>query len=121
MKAKTAIGILMNTLDMGGAEKQSLLQAKLMGEEFDVHYIVQKSKPRLKKHMDFIEKENINFIQLSGNIISRSVQLSSYLKKNNIKVLFAYLTTDNFLASSAKVLQQSKMYWWCTKFVPSGF
>lgn len=98
----------MNTLDMGGAEKQSLLQAKLMGEEFDVHYIVQKSKPRLKKHMDFIEKENINFIQLSGNIISRSVQLSSYLKKNNIKVLFAYLTTDNFLASSAKVFSKVK-------------
>jgi glycosyltransferase involved in cell wall biosynthesis len=98
-KNKTAVGILMNTLDMGGAEKQSLLQAKLMSGEFDVHYIVQKIKPQLKKHMIFIEKEKINYVQLSGNIISRYFQLSSYIKKNNIQVLFAYLTLDNFLAS----------------------
>ena len=98
----------MNTLDMGGAEKQSLLQAKLMGDEFDVHYIVQKSKPRLKKHMDFIEKEKINHIQLSGNIISRAFQLNAYLRKNKIKLLFAYLTSDNFLASAATLFSKVK-------------
>jgi glycosyltransferase involved in cell wall biosynthesis len=108
MKAKTSVGILMNTLDMGGAEKQSLLQAKLMGEEFDVHYIVQKIKPRLKKHLDFIEKENINYIQLSGNIIARSFQLRRYIRKNKIRVIFAYLTSDNFLASTSTFLSKTK-------------
>jgi glycosyltransferase involved in cell wall biosynthesis len=108
MKTKTAVGILMNTLDMGGAEKQSLLQAKLMGEEYDVHYIVQKIKPRLKKHLDFIEKENINYIQLSGNIISRSFQLRSYIRKNKIRVIFAYLTSDNFLASASTFFSKTK-------------
>lgn len=108
MKDKAAIGILMNTLDMGGAEKQSLLQAKLMGSEFDVYYFVQKSKPQLKQHLDFIEKEKINYIQLSGNIIFRTIQLSSYIKKNRIKVLFAYLTLDNFLAGLVSVFQKIK-------------
>lgn len=98
----------MNTLDMGGAEKQSLLQAKLMGDEYDVHYIVQKIKPRLKKHLDFIEKEKINYIQLSGNIISRTFQLRSYIKRNKIEVIFAYLTSDNFLASASTLFIKTK-------------
>src|SRR5664280_2764750 len=88
----------MNTLDMGGAEKQSLLQAKLMGDEFDVYYFVQKKKPQLKQHLDFIDKEKIFYIQLSGNIFSRAIQLVTYIKKYRIRVLFAYLTLDNFLA-----------------------
>lgn len=106
MKNKTAIGILMNALDMGGAEKQSLLLAKLMGSEFDVHYIVQKKKPQLKQHLDFIEREKINYIQLSGNIIFRIIQLNTYIKKNRIKVLFAFLTLDNVLASFVSVFQK---------------
>jgi glycosyltransferase involved in cell wall biosynthesis len=108
MTDRPSIGIIMNTLDMGGAEKQSLLQAKLMGDEFDVHYIVQKSKPRLKQHVDFIGKENIKYIQLSGNMVSRIVQLSSYIKRNRIKVIFAYLTSDNFLASAVSIFNRIK-------------
>lgn len=108
MKDKVAIGILMNSLDMGGAEKQSLLQAKLMRSEFDVYYFVQKKKPQLKQHLDFIEKEKIFYIQLSGNIFSRTKQLNSYIKKNNIQVLFAYLTLDNFLAGIVSMFQNIK-------------
>ena len=59
MKDKVAIGILMNSLDMGGAEKQILLQAKLMRREFDVYYFIQKRKPQLKQHLDFIERKDI--------------------------------------------------------------
>jgi glycosyltransferase involved in cell wall biosynthesis len=105
---KVAVGILMNTLDMGGAEKQSLLQAKLMRSEFDVYYFVQKKKPQLKQHLDFIEKEKIFYIQLSGNIFSRSIQLIGYIKKYRIRVLFAYLTLDNFLAGVISLFQNIK-------------
>ena len=108
MKNKTAIGILMNALDMGGAEKQSLLQAKLMGTEFNVHYIVQKKKPQLKQHIDFIKREHINYIQLSGNIITRLFQLNRYIKQNEIKVLFAYLSLDNLLASLVSIFRKIK-------------
>jgi glycosyltransferase involved in cell wall biosynthesis len=108
VKDKVAIGILMNSLDMGGAEKQSLLQAKLMGNEFDVYYFVQKKKPQLKQHLDFIEKEKIYYIQLSGNIFSRSIQLIAYIKKYKIRVLFAYLTLDNFLAGIVSLFQNIK-------------
>jgi glycosyltransferase involved in cell wall biosynthesis len=105
---KVAIGILINSLDMGGAEKQSLLQAKLMGSEFEVYYFVQKSKPQLKQHLDFIKKEKIFYIQLSGNIFSRSIQLITYIKKYRIRVLFAYLTLDNFLAGIVSLFQNIK-------------
>lgn len=108
MQDKVAIGILMNSLDMGGAEKQSLLQAKLMEVEFEVYYFVQKKKPRLKQHMDFIEKEQINYIQLNGSVISRAIQLNSYIRKYNIKVIFAYLTLDNFLAGIVSLFRKIK-------------
>jgi glycosyltransferase involved in cell wall biosynthesis len=105
---KVAIGILMNSLDMGGAEKQSLLQAKLMGSEFDVYYFVQKKKPQLKQHLDFIEKEKIFYIQLSGNVFSRAIQLVTYIKRYKIRILFAYLTLDNFLAGIVSLFQNVK-------------
>jgi glycosyltransferase involved in cell wall biosynthesis len=108
-KNKSAVGILIHSLEMGGAEKQSLLQAKLMGTEFDVYYFVQKKKPQLKQHIDFINREKINYIQLSGNIVSRTIQILTYIKKNRIKVLFAYLTTDNVLAGIVSVFVKIKI------------
>ncbi len=108
MKDRHSIGILMNSLDMGGAEKQSLLQAKLMGDEFNVYYFVQKKKPQLKQHIDFIKKEKINYIQLHGHFLSRLIQLISYIEKYKIKVLFAYLTLDNFLAGTVSVFRKIK-------------
>ncbi len=98
----------MNSLDMGGAEKQSLLQAKLMENEFDVYYFVQKKKPRLKQHLDFIEKEKIKYIQLNGSVISRAIRLSAYIREYDIKVLFAYLTLDNFLAGLLSLFRKIK-------------
>jgi len=108
MKDKPAIGILMRALVMGGAEKQSLLQAKLMRKEFDVFFIVQKKKHQIKRHLDFIEQEKINYIQLSGNIISRTKQLIDCIRKNEIRVLFSFLPLDNLLASIVSIFQKIK-------------
>jgi len=91
--------ILMNALDMGGAEKQSLLLAKALGNTYRVHYIVQKKWPRLKQHLDFIEREKINYIQLSGNFFTRLRQLRLYVKKNDIRILIGMLTLDNAMAA----------------------
>jgi glycosyltransferase involved in cell wall biosynthesis len=106
MKDKPAVGILMRALVMGGAEKQSLLQAKLMRDEFNVFYIVQKKGNEIKQHLDFIKREEINHIQLSGNIISRTIQLINCIKRNRIKVLFSFLPLDNLLASIVSLFQK---------------
>lgn len=108
IKDKPAIGILINALNLGGAEKQSLLQAKLMSREFEVYFFVQRKKPQLKQHLDFIRKENINYIQLPGNMLSRSIRLISLIKKYRIRILFAYLTLDNVLAAITSVFVKSK-------------
>jgi glycosyltransferase involved in cell wall biosynthesis len=109
MKDKPAIGILMRALVMGGAEKQSLLQAKLMRDEFDVYYIVQKKRHQIKRHLDFIEQEKINYIQLTGNIVSRTVQLIQLIRKYQIKVLFTFLPLDNLLGSIVSVFLKTKI------------
>jgi len=104
MNKKVDIVILMNALSMGGAEKQSLLLAKALDDHFDVHYVVQKKEPRLQQHVDFIENENINYIQLSGNFIARLWQLLVYVRRKNIKILIAMLTLDNAMASFISVI-----------------
>lgn len=91
--------ILMNALAMGGAEKQSLLLAKALRDHYNVHYIVQKKEPRLKQHIEFIEREGLNYIQLSGHFVTRFWQLVTYIKRNNIKLLVAMLTLDNAMAA----------------------
>lgn len=109
MKEKPAIGILMRALVMGGAEKQSLMQAKLMRDEFDVYYFVQKKRHQIKRHLDFIEQEKINYIQLTGNIVSRTVQLLKLIRKYQIKVLFTFLPLDNLLGSIVSVFLKIKI------------
>ena len=108
MTNKPALGILMRALAMGGAEKQSLLQAKLMSADFDVYYIVQKKKFQLKRYVDFIEHENINYIQLHGNIFSRAIQLIKLIRSKKIKILFSYLPLDNLLASVVSIFIRIK-------------
>ncbi len=105
---KPAIGILIRALDLGGAEKQSLLQARAMRSDFQVYYFVQKKFPRLQQHVDFIQNENINYIQLSGGFISRLFQLNSLIRKHNIKIVFAYLTLDNALAAACSIFCRIK-------------
>ena len=106
MNEKVDILILMNALSMGGAEKQSLLLAKALNNHFNIHYIVQKKKPRLKQHLDYIENEGINYIQLSGNFISRFIQLVKYVKSRNIRLLIAMLTLDNAMASCVSLFTE---------------
>ncbi len=105
---KTPIIILMNALDMGGAEKQSLLLARTLDNYYDVHYIVQKKKPQMKQHIDFIKREGINYIQLSGNFIFRIFQLCVYIKKEKIEVLIGFLTLDNAMASVVSIFRKIK-------------
>lgn len=104
MNGRVDIIILMNALAMGGAEKQSLLLAKALGDHYNIHYVVQKKQPRLQQHVEFIENEKINYIQLSGNFIARLWQLVAYVRRNNIKILIAMLTLDNAMASFISVL-----------------
>lgn len=108
MNKNVDIVILMNALSMGGAEKQSLLLAKALWDHYSVHYVVQKKKPRLQQHVEFIENEGINYIQLSGNFIARLGQLMTYVKRNNIKLLIAMLTLDNAMASCVSLLSGIK-------------
>lgn len=105
---KKSIGILLRALDLGGAEKQSLLLADLLRPEYEVYFFIQKEKPCLKQHVDFINKKKINSIQLGGNGLKRALQLRKDIKKYNIKVVFAYLTTDNFLAAITSMFCKSK-------------
>lgn len=101
------VGILIRALSIGGAEKQSLLLAKALKNDNEVFFFVQKASPKEQKHLQFIENEKINYIQLSGNVLSRVKQLHGYIKQKKIQALFSYLTIDNLLASFAGIFNKN--------------
>ncbi len=105
---KPGIGILIRALDLGGAEKQSLLQAKVLQQDFRIFYFIQKKHPRLQQHVDFIKNEEINYIQLSGGFFSRIFQIISHIRRLNIKVIYAFLTLDNALAAASSIFCRIK-------------
>lgn len=74
-------------------------------------YIIsfRKKRHQIKRHLDFIEQEKINYIQLTGNIVSRTIQLIRLIRKYRIKVLFTFLPLDNLLGSIVSVFLKIKI------------
>lgn len=91
--------ILIKNLTIGGAEKQSVLLAKALADCYEVHYVVLNAKYQEPKYIAFLEEAtNIKLIAFRGNLLIRFIQFVRYLRENNIKFIFSYLTAANLLA-----------------------
>ncbi len=93
------ICVIIRSLANGGAEKQSLLLAKALQKHHNTFMVAVSDNPAHKKHLDFIEREGINFTFLTGNAVAKVLQLSSFLKKNHIDTIFSYLPSDTLFAA----------------------
>ena len=94
---KTAI--LVNTLQSGGAERQSIVLFNILKKEVPTVLIVIHSGKMEDKMLNLIEGNKSNIIGLKGSMISKSIALYSYLKDNEITHLFNFLTKPNLLGS----------------------
>lgn len=89
--------ILVKNLTSGGAEKQSVLLAKVLDGCFHVHYIVLNAKYREPKYLKLLEENpEVQVVAFHGNLLSRFSQFCRYLKQNQIDFIFSYLTAANF-------------------------
>lgn len=106
-----SISVFVKNLTSGGAEKQSVLLARALVNDYDVHYIIFNGNKIHRKYMDLLEQDSRIHIQsFTGNHIQRFNCLVEYLHKNRLKVVFSYLTAANFYACIAGQLVGAKVY-----------
>lgn len=100
------IAVLIRTLRKGGAEKQSVLLAEVLSNKFKIIMFVQDLCDAEKLYIERLERNNIEIINLSGNLFKRVFLLNKQVRKHSINLIFSYLTKDNFLASIVKILNR---------------
>ena len=93
------IYILTNTLLKGGAEKQSVLLAAVMGNKATVtlvSYYGELADPSL---LALVEFYRINLIRLEGSHFRKCRYLISIFRANKNAIVFSYLATTNLLSA----------------------
>jgi glycosyltransferase involved in cell wall biosynthesis len=102
MEGSKGIGIIIRTLSVGGAEKQSVLLANALASYHRVYLFIQ--YPIVDSRIiDLVNRDKVRLITLNGNFFSKAKHLIAQCKVNNIQTLFAYLSSDNVLASIAGI------------------
>lgn len=105
------ICIFTNTLKSGGAEKQAVLLAKALNDEYQVWLVVYYGEKVEQKFRDIINNNHIQTVYLSGNQITRAISFYQFIKNNNIDVIFSYLLTTNFIAGTISKIVGVKQFY----------
>ena len=96
------IAIFVKNLTSGGAEKQSVLLAKALAGDYAVHYIIFNGEKVHQKYMDMLREDTRVRVQtFIGGHFKRYRALVAYLRQNQIKAIFSYLTAANAYACLA--------------------
>lgn len=93
-----SIGILVNSLLSGGAEKQAVLLARVLHAHHKIVVIVWNGNNVNQNHLDSLIVNRIPHILLEGSLLARLIQYASILNHHGIKILFSYLLTSNLIA-----------------------
>lgn len=105
------IAIFVKNLTSGGAEKQSVLLAKALSDCYETHYIIFNGEKVHQKYMDMLMADSKIRIQyFRGRHGARYTDFVKYLKDNNIKAIFSYLTAANFYACMAGKEVKAKVF-----------
>lgn len=105
------IAIFVKNLTSGGAEKQSVLLAKALSGYYQIHYIIFNGNKIHPKYMDLLKEDpRIQIQSFIGGHLSRYNEFVTYLQKNNIRVIFSYLTAANFYTCMAGRKVNAKVF-----------
>ena len=99
------IAIFINTLETGGAEKQSLILADALSQLYIVTIIVW-SPSNSKLYNYYKENKNFSFALLNGSFIQKLTSFKALIKKEDFDIIFSYLALTNTLtAFMGKILR----------------
>lgn len=104
--------VFVKNLTSGGAEKQSVLLAKILANDCKVHYVIFNGKKIHDKYLDLLKEDpRVKIKVFDGNYVLRFFAMVQYLKENHIDVIFSYLTMANLLAVAiGKIAKTRKIY-----------
>lgn len=107
---KKNIAVFVKNLTSGGAEKQAVLLAKSLAGDYEMHYVIFNGNKVHKKYLDLLcEDKRIHITSFHGSHAGRFSQLVSYIKENNISLIFSYLTAANLYACLAGIRTRAKV------------
>lgn len=88
------IAILIPSLKPGGAEKQATLLAKVLDKHCNVDlYLLHGEVDASPANLKILEESNVRLHVLTGNMLSKLLQLKSFLCRNKTDILLNYLTS----------------------------
>jgi len=90
------IAILVNTLQSGGAEKQSIFLLNALESGFKVYFIIFYGGRVENKLTQLIGGDNYSLVRMDGHILKKLSHLYKLFKLNKINYLFCFLTKPNF-------------------------
>jgi glycosyltransferase involved in cell wall biosynthesis len=90
------IAILVNTLESGGAEKQSIFLLNALKNDFQTYFVVFYGNRVDDRLIQLVDGDIDGLIRMQGNLFIKLVHLYKFLKSNQITHLFTYLTKPNF-------------------------
>ncbi len=93
------VAILVSTLKIGGAEKQSVYLFNALKKNYETSFIVFHGDMIDNRNIQLIEGNNYKIIRLHGNLLYKLFFLYEFLNSNRITHLFTYLTKPNFWGS----------------------
>jgi len=99
MKERLNVFVFINTLKLGGAEKQAIILSKVLKEYFDTKLIVYYGESYDEKYIELVEKYEITTICLDGNHLQRIKEIYKLFKSNRNSITFSYLATTNVIAA----------------------
>jgi len=89
------ICIFINNLQIGGAQKQSIMLAKALNPTYKSYLVVLHGNIVSPGYVEEIQKNNIQLVLLKGNLFQRLLQFGRFLIENKINFIFSYLASTN--------------------------
>ena len=108
---KKSIAVFVKNLTSGGAEKQAVLLAKALVDDYDVHFIILNGDKLHQKYLDLLrEEERVKVVMFKGGHLKRFYSFVKYLKMNHVEAIFSYLTAANAYACIASLFHKMKVF-----------
>ena len=95
------ICIFIESLKLGGAEKQSLLLAKVLKNEHRIFVTVLRGECPEERFTRLIKREEIELFVLKGNPLRKLLDFTSLLKEKRVDIIFCYLASNNLYGAIA--------------------
>jgi len=96
-KSDPSIYIITNSLNIGGAEKQSIMLANCLKEHYPTYLVVYYGDQVDPRYNKMVDEYHIHTIWLAGSHLRKMFYLYNLFRKNRSSFIFSYLATANII------------------------